>query len=366
MRGVESIWSHDSAASFAARALLSPFAVLYRAGAGMRNWMYDRELLASEESPVPVISIGNISVGGTGKTPFSAWIAKQLIDRGASPAVVLRGYGDDEPQVHRLLNPNVRIVVSPSRVDGIKRAAEQGADSVVLDDAFQHRHAKRSEDIVLVSADTWTPHQRSLPAGPWREPLSSLARASLIVITRKAVDSAKVHAVSDAIRRVAPGVPQASVHFGLDRAHRVSAVSDASKGGREPIRDLRSLAGKRALAIAAIADTTAFFAQLEQSGLTIERVSFTDHHQFTTADVARLLRHANHVDAVVCTLKDAVKLGALWPAASTPLWYVSQSIAPENGESEIEAVLARILTRIGQQENRETTRPHRPLDQTPT
>lgn len=319
--------------------------------------MYDRELLASEESRVPVISVGNISVGGTGKTPFTAWIAKQLTDRGASPAIVLRGYGDDEPQVHRLLNPNVRIIVSPSRVDGIKRAGDQGADSVVLDDAFQHRHAKRSEDIVLVSADTWTPHQRLLPAGPWREPLSSLGRASLIVITRKAVDSSKVKAVSDAIRRAAPGVPQASIHFGLDRVHRVSAVSGTSNAARESIRELRSLAGKRALAIAAIADTTAFFAQLEQHGLSIEQVSFPDHHQFTTSDVAQLLPRANRVDAVVCTLKDAVKLGAFWPAASTPLWYVSQSIAQENGESEIEAVLARILARIGQHENRDTTRP---------
>lgn len=366
MRGIESIWRGDSTASIAARALLAPFSVGYRFGSDVRNWMYDRSLLAVEESRIAVVSVGNISVGGTGKTPFAAWIARQLAERGASPSVVLRGYGDDEPQVHRLLNPNVQIMVSPSRTEGIRRAAERGADVAVLDDAFQHRRVRRDEDVVLVSADAWTDSQRILPAGPWREPISGLNRASLIIIARKAAGTARVDAASEVIRRAAPGVPQATLRFGLDKLHRVSRALDKSGTANETTTDPGSLAGKRVIAVAAIADPDAFFAQLEQRGVSVEGAPFPDHHQFTAADVDNLARRAARVDAVLCTLKDAVKLGVLWPATTTPLWYVSQSIALERGASEIEQLLTRILSLTGQREKRETTRPYRPQDQTPT
>jgi tetraacyldisaccharide 4'-kinase len=366
VRGIESIWTADSAASVAARALLLPFAALYRAGSDVRNWMYDRALIASEESRIPVVSVGNISVGGTGKTPFASWIARQLAERGASPAIVLRGYGGDEPQVHRLLNPDVQIMVSPSRIDGVRRAAEQGADVAVLDDAFQHRRARRDEDIVLVSADAWTDTQRILPAGPWREPITGLNRASLIIIARKAAGTTRVDAASEIIRHAAPTVPQATVRFALDKVHRVSRALDTSGTAAERTTDLESFAGKRVIAVAAIGDPAAFFAQLEQRGLSVEGAPFPDHHQFTAADVDNLARRPARVDAVFCTLKDAVKLRDLWPATATTLWYVSQSIALERGTSEIEQLLTRILSLTGQREKRDTTRPQRPPDQNPT
>jgi tetraacyldisaccharide 4'-kinase len=366
VRGIETVWTGESPAFIATRALLLPFAALYRASSDTRNWMYDRGLLATEHSDIPVVSIGNISVGGTGKTPFAAWIARRLTELGASPAIVLRGYGDDEPQVHRLLNPDVPIIVSPSRVDGITRAAMQGATVAVLDDAFQHRQVRRDEDIVLLSADAWTDNQRILPAGPWREPLSALTRASLIVITRKAVGTMRADTVSEVIHRAAPTVPRATLRFALDKLHRVSARVDPSGAPGETVRELGSLTGRTVLAIAAVGDNAAFFAQLEQHGILIERASFPDHHQFTAEDTARLAHRAAHAEAALCTLKDAVKLGDLWPAGSTPLWYVSQSIALEGGASEIERALIRILTIAGQREKRETTRPHRPQDQNPT
>jgi tetraacyldisaccharide 4'-kinase len=366
VRSIESIWTGDSATSIATRSLLLPFAALYRAGSGVRNWMYDRALFASDESRIPVVSVGNISVGGTGKTPFAAWIARQLTERGASPAVILRGYGGDEAQVHRLLNPNVRIMVSPSRIDGIRRAAEKGADLAVLDDAFQHRRARRDEDVVLVSADAWTDTQRILPAGPWREPLSALNRASLIVIARKAAGTTRVDAASEAIRRAAPSIPQATLRFGLDKVHRVSRAPGKSGIAAEATTDLGSFTGKSVIAVAAIGDPDAFFAQLEQRGVSVERAAFPDHHQFTVTDVDNLARRAARVDGVLCTLKDAVKLGELWPPTATSLWYVSQSIVLESGASEIEQLLTRIYSLTGQRDKRETTQPYRPQDQTPT
>lgn len=327
--------------------------------------MYDRTLMAAETADIPVISIGNISVGGTGKTPFAAWIARQLAERGSTPAIVLRGYGDDEPRVHRILNPNIKIIVSPSRVDGIRRAADQGADVAVLDDAFQHRRVQRHEDIVLVSADAWTHSFRLLPAGPWREPLSALSRSSLIVITSKASDTARADAVAEVVTRAVPDVPQARIRFALDRLQRVSPARDLIDR-KERTRTLDSIAGKRVLAVAAIADPEAFFAQLEQCRAAVDRAPFSDHHQFTAEDVAGLALRSATVDAVVCTLKDAVKLGDCWPAASTPLWYVSQSIDLESGATEIEQVLTRILTLAGERTRRERTRANRPPDQNPT
>jgi tetraacyldisaccharide 4'-kinase len=344
LRAVESIWTGDTRVSSGARTMLVPLSALYRVGSGVRNWMYDVSLLKSEKSRVPVVSVGNLSVGGTGKTPFSAWIAKQLTARRASPAIVLRGYGNDEPQVHRILNPNVKIIVAPSRVDGIRLAVEQRANCVVLDDAFQHRQARRDEDIVLVSADAWTDHQRLLPAGPWREPLSALSRASLVVITQKSADAKRAKAASDAIRQAAPAVHQAIVRFELENIHCISGTLETLGPPPQTKTQLNALAGSSVLAVAAIGDTDAFFSQLEQRGLRVERAPFPDHHQFTPADVGILSRRAARVDAVLCTLKDAVKLGAAWPASATPLWYVSQSIVLESGASEMEAILTRILS----------------------
>ncbi len=344
MRRVASLWSDQSPVAAGVRGLLIPFEIAFRGAAGVRNWMYDRSLLHSEKADIPVVSIGNISVGGTGKTPVAAWLVERLMERGASPAVVLRDYGDDEAEVHRLLNPLAVTVASPSRAAGIRRAAQQGADVAVLDDAFQHRGVRRDEDIVLVSADRWTSAQHLLPAGPWREPLSSLSRASLAIITRKAADASQVHAASAAISKIAPHLPQAVVRLELAMLHRVDGRSTASALSRSETRlSVTAWSGKRVVAVAAVGDPEAFYAQLESAGLSLERATFPDHHPFTASEVLRLANRGAPLAAVVCTLKDAVKLAPLWPAGSGPLWYVSQSISLESGTPEVERVLTRML-----------------------
>src|SRR4051812_19095579 len=211
-RIVEEVWSGRGARARTIRALLAPAEALYRIAVMGRGKLYDWRILSATEFSVPVLSVGNLSVGGTGKTPISAWLAQRLTGRGITPAIVLRGYGGDEIVVHQRLNPGIPVIASPDRVRGIREAIAQGADVVILDDAFQRRRARRDVDILLVNADAWTGRARLLPAGPWREPLRAARRATLVVITRKTADKSVVADVTRALANAAPRVPVAAGH----------------------------------------------------------------------------------------------------------------------------------------------------------
>lgn len=316
------------------RGALIPAEAAYGGIMGIRGALYKSRLLPSHELALPAVSVGNLSVGGTGKTPVAAWLASRLVARGARPAIVLRGYGDDEPLVHSTLNPAVPVIVSPDRVRGTVRAQVGGADIVVLDDAFQHRRARRTSDVVLLSADRWPSRIRLLPAGPWREPLHALRRASLAIITRKAAGPAEAAKVEAAVRRAAPGLPTATLHLAADR------LRGAGHAGERP---LSSLQGQSVQAIAAIGDPEAFTAQLEAAGGRVRAAIYPDHHAFTVADAERLALEGARADISVCTLKDAVKLAHLWPRAAAPLWYVSQRVVVERGEVDVSALLETLL-----------------------
>src|SRR4051812_46970228 len=166
MSVLERVWYGDSPGAKLGRAALWPAEHLYAAAVRLRGAMYDRGLLGITEAPVPVLSVGNLTVGGTGKTPVAAWAVARLRERGAHPAVVLRGYGDDEPLVHERLNPGTTVVRDADRVRGSRTAHAIGADCVVLDDAFQHRRIARTADWVLVSAERVARTTHVLPAGP--------------------------------------------------------------------------------------------------------------------------------------------------------------------------------------------------------
>ncbi|MGH7623368.1 MAG: tetraacyldisaccharide 4'-kinase, partial [Gemmatimonadaceae bacterium] len=210
---VERVWFGAGTAASLSRALLTPVERLFGAIVGARELMYDAGWLASRDTSIPALSVGNLTVGGTGKTPIAAWLARGLADRGARPAVVLRGYGQDEPLVHRALNPDIPVVLGRDRRDAIERAARDGADIAVLDDAFQHRQVRRFADLVLVNADRWTPRVRLLPAGPWRERLEAIRRATLIIVTRKTATDSLVERVHTALAQVAATVPRVSVRL---------------------------------------------------------------------------------------------------------------------------------------------------------
>jgi tetraacyldisaccharide 4'-kinase len=339
-RAVARVWFGDQFGERLARLSLLPLELVYGAVITARNALYDRGLLEVHDTALPSVSVGNLTVGGTGKTPVSAWLAAELASRGARPALVLRGYGDDEPLVHERLNPNVPVIVSSDRVAGAERArAEHGATVAVLDDAFQHRRARRDADVVLLSADRWTGARRHLlPAGPWRESLRALRRASLIVVTRKAATPARAEDALQAALEVAPGVPSAVVHLAPGALQRVTP------GGDSTSQPLDALRGASVFAVSAIGDAAAFHAQLREAGalLAPPPATYPDHHAFTRADAEQLARDGERAQLVVCTLKDAVKLAALWPRAGAPLWYVSQRVVPERGRESVDRLVSRL------------------------
>jgi len=291
-------------------------------------------LLKAHDVSVPVVSVGNLTVGGTGKTPVAAWLARQLVERGANPAVVLRGYGGDETLVHRRLNESISVIACPDRVRGMRDAIAEAADIIVLDDAFQHRRAARDADIVLIDADTWTEGRRLLPAGPWREPLTAARRASLIIVTRKAASHDAVDAVKRALSVAAPRVVVATVSLAPGE------LRSTATGQTMP---LHALEGADVTAIAAIANPVAFFRQLTQLGAVVRPHAFPDHYAFTLRDARRLAASALASDFAVCTLKDAVKLESFWPPEAGSLWYVSQRLKVEDGKQHIDRLLNDLL-----------------------
>lgn len=330
------LWWSEARWARLARTLLRPAAGLYGGTMRARKALYDAGVMRTRDIGMPSVAVGNLSVGGTGKTPIAAWIASKLRERGELPGILLRGYGDDEPLVHAVLNPGIPVVASPDRIAGARRAQEQGATIVVLDDAFQHHGAHRDADVVLVSADAWRDRHHLLPAGPWREPLRSLRRADLVVVTRKAVTRARADAVDAILQSSLPGITTAIV----------ALMPDALRGaiGGED-RSLSALAGEIVLGVAAIGEPVAFMRQLEQAGANVHPVIFPDHHRFTAKDALKLAKSGEERGGmVVCTLKDAVKLAPLWPRAARPLWYVSQRVVFERGEEMIDDLLDDVLS----------------------
>jgi len=249
---------------------------------------------------------------------------------------VLRGYGDDEAAVHRMLAPDVPVVVSADRLAGAAEAARRGCDVVVLDDAFQHRRARRAADFVLVSADRWRTRARVLPAGPFREPPSGLRRATLVIITRKSASDEDAERTRAWVQGIAPAAETSVVHLAPD---------ELREWGSDRHRAAASVDGLRVLAIAAVGDTRAFARQLEALGARVELRAFGDHHLWDDAEVRRLADEARRADLVACTLKDAVKLGPAWPRTGPPLWYVSQRVSLERGGGAVDRVLDEMAAR---------------------
>ena len=330
-RVVERVWFGRGALAGAARTALWPLERLYGAAVAARGLLYDRHLLRARESAIPAVSVGNLTAGGTGKTPVAAWIAAAL--RGvARPAIVLRGYGGDEIAVHRTLNPHIPVIASADRATAILRAARDGADVAVLDDAFQHRQVARIADIVLLSVEQLLRPRRLIPAGPWREPVASAARADLVVLTRKSAGGDDVARARALVRTVAPLAPLAVLHL------LPGALVDARSGEARALE----LRGIRVHAIAAIGEPELFRRQLEQLGAEVSLTAFPDHHPFTDSEIAALARAVPPDGVVVCTLKDAVKLAERWPGPSR-LWYVSQQLLVEQGQEDIDRLLQRVL-----------------------
>lgn len=330
---VENVWYGRSAGNIVVRAALWPLAKAYNMAVTARTRLYDTGVWRAQAPALPTISVGNLTVGGTGKTPFAAYLAAELRRR-ARPAVVLRGYGGDEVAVHRALNPDVPVVVNPDRTAAVLAARAAGADVVVLDDAFQHRRIARNADVVLLSAEQLQRPRRLLPAGPWREHLEAAKRADLLVITRKSATRADADAAAESVRRDVPGIPVIQVSLAP------RALVSATGAETLPLDRLR---GTQVVAIAAIGEPDLFRAQLESLGARVALRPFRDHHAYSADEIAELAAAVPVGGMAVCTLKDAVKLAGRWPGPNR-LWYVSQQLVVDQGVEEVNRLLERVIT----------------------
>lgn len=289
-------------------------AALFSAIALLRRAAYDTGIAPATKLDVPVVSIGNLTAGGTGKTPACVWLARELARRGYRPGLLSRGYGaaagesNDEALLLARSLPGVPHVQDARRTRGGARLVELGVDAIVLDDGFQHRALARDLDFVLVDATRpWglpsvgdaAPVCALLPRGLLREPRTSLARADAIVVTRSdQVEPAALEALERQLERFAPGRPIARA------VHAPRALVD--EAGRE--HDVRALAGLEIDVVSALGNPTAFESTLRGLGAVVrDHRVFADHHRYERADVAGL----GALRPLVTSAKDAVKLALL-------------------------------------------------------
>ena len=279
---------------------LAPAEAVFRAAVAARSAWYDRARLPA--TPIPVVSVGNLTVGGTGKTPVVRWLGDWFRERGVRAAVVARGYGGDEVALYRRWFGPEAVFVGAGRREGVRAAEACGCDVVLLDDGFQHRRVRRTLDILLVAAEDPL-RVRLLPRGPYREPLAAARRATHVLVTRRIASRVAVAAWCKRLGRVAPG---ACV---LDAEMKMGGWSDLAGCPADPPRG-------DVLAVCAVARPGAFASGLAEllPGARVELVAYPDHHDYTLRDMAALLGRCGR-RKIVCTVKDAVKLAAhpeLW------------------------------------------------------
>jgi tetraacyldisaccharide 4'-kinase len=286
--------------------LLTPLSWAYGGAALIRRRWWEKRAVRLE---CPVISVGNITCGGTGKTPVVEMAARDLLGLGRRPAILTRGYraprgsdANDEMLVLSRNLPDVPQFRSADRRSSGREAIGKGADVLILDDGFQHAKLARDLDIVLIDALSPFGGGRVLPAGLLREPLSVLDRAHLFGITRwNRVQPRTLATLASYLRGRFPRTP----HF-LIESHALGWVTLA--GEESPAGSLR---GERALVFCAIGNPEAFRRDVLTLGVDIaELVPFRDHHAYTCGDIERLARRAEELCArtVIMTQKDAVKV----------------------------------------------------------
>ncbi len=304
----------------AMHAALMPASLLMGILIRLRNGLYDKKLLTSDRLPVPVISVGALTAGGAGKTPVVRYLADRLRDAGYRPAVLSRGYGrdsratqairpgaawqeaGDEPAFLASALPDVPVVVGASRTAAGRLAIDShGADVLLLDDGFQHRRTARAVDIVVHDATSRLSRGRLLPAGPYREPVSSLRRARALLLTR--TDQAQSAAVDTA--RIKESFPHLALIEAVYEPARLRRLDDDTS------LPLDWLASREVLVLCGIANPASFVQTVTDAGARVTRVlAYRDHHPFTPSDLDRALSlaSASSVEYLITTEKDAVRI----------------------------------------------------------
>ncbi len=294
-------------AAAALRGLLKIIELPYGWAVRLRNRRYDDRRAEIHHVDVPVICVGNLTLGGTGKTPMVEWIARQLQEAEVRSVIVSRGYraaeGDlnDEALELELALPGVPHLQNPDRVAGAQAAiAKFGAQSILMDDGFQHRRLARDLDIVLLDATEPFGFEHLFPRGTLREPIEGLSRAQAVVLSRAdMLDSPSRDAVRQRVKQLAPEAAWCEV------VHRPQTLLSAN-GAETP---LSSLADQRVAAFCGIGNPAGFRHTLDTLGCEVVAWrEFPDHHRYTEDDIQSLAQWAGGIEWVVCTRKDLVKL----------------------------------------------------------
>ncbi|MCX5662394.1 MAG: tetraacyldisaccharide 4'-kinase [Planctomycetota bacterium] len=328
------------------RTLLACAEPAYRGVVVLRNKLYSSNVLRSHDLGRTTISIGNLTTGGTGKTPMVIDLARRLLDKGAAPAVLLRGHmagpeGSDEARLlAEELGPRVPVEVDPRRVLAAKRVLERRPDIDVflLDDGFQHRQARRDLDLVLLDALEPFGPGRMLPRGLLREPRPSLARAGAVIITRAdQVDARDLRGLDEQVRSLTGKPPLAHV------AHRWIGFRD-HKDEPHPAGALQRLT---VVGVCGIGNPRGFAATLAHHTATPPAMQlFPDHHAYTRGQVETLLLQAKSsgAAAIVTTEKDWVKWKSLLPERpALPIFRPVLRLLFLDGEEATGELLARTL-----------------------
>jgi tetraacyldisaccharide 4'-kinase len=342
----------------AATLALAPLSVLYGLAVRVRNAFYRRGILPTKTVGVPVISVGNLTTGGTGKTPLVAWIAREVCAAGFRVCVLSRGYGrknsqhrviasdgenvtadvtetGDEPYVlaEKLLG-KAAVVCDADRVASAKWAIPNlSIDAFVLDDAFQHQGVTRQFNVLTIDAGNPWGNGWLLPAGILREPIAELARADCIVITR--ADTTGVEALRERIDQLGPDIPIFLSIMKQTEPQKINAEGPAG-GVHDP---------SRVAAFCAIGNPAAFFTALREGGYdVVQASSFRDHYRYTQKDIDAIVHEAqaHGAEALFTTVKDAVKIRSL--NFVLPCYVADIEIEIERAEMFRELILKAIST----------------------
>jgi tetraacyldisaccharide 4'-kinase len=321
-------------------ALLLPLTVLYSTINSARRRAYDAGLMHTHRVAKPVIVVGNLTVGGTGKTPLVVWLAQRLKAQGLKVAIVSRGYGSrggtprevavetdwrevgDEP-VLLSRRSGCRVFVSPDRVAAARAAVQSAADVIVADDGLQHLRLERDCELVVIDGARGLGNGRLLPAGPLREGAERLSRVDLVVINGEA-DAALQSRVMEAT-----GNAPLTMHLASGAVQPVAMVARAQADVARPLADFR---GKQVHAVAGIGNPARFFQMLRGSGVAVIEHPFSDHHPLTPSE----LEFEDDLP-ILMTEKDAVRCAKF---ANSRMYFVP--VTAELSEPDAARLMARI------------------------
>lgn len=323
------------------RALLWLAQAPYHFVTSIRNRRFDRaSSRLVRRADVPVVSVGNVTTGGTGKTPMVEYIAKWYRQQGLRVAIVSRGYGaesgarNDEAMELECRLPDVPHLQNPDRFQAAQTAVEElESQLIVLDDGFQHRRLHRDLDLVLLDAMEPFGFGHVLPRGLLRESLNGLRRADAVVLSRaNAVSTERREEIRSHVQRFAADIPW------IEAAHEPQSWINS---GAAP---LNQWSGKRVAAFCGIGNPDGFRHSLEQCECDVAAMrAFPDHHTYTREDIAELQQWAQKlaVEALVCTEKDWVKIQAD-ELEGIPLWALRIGLTIVSGQSVLETLLGRV------------------------